>query len=189
MCGMTHSHVWHDSCICVAWPRYLFVMSHIWRSHVTHMNESCHTWLSHVTHFCATLQVTRSRHISNVWRDSFPWATRRIPTCTMTHSYVWHDSFTCVTRLEARLLERAYASFIYATWLIYMCGMTHLYVWHDSFICVTWLTYMCDMTRLYVWHDSHICALWLVWHDSFLYAPWLICVPGPWPIHVCSMTH
>jgi len=38
----------------------------------------------------------------------------------MTHSYVWHDSFICVT------------------WLIHMCDMTHSYVWHDSFICVTW---------------------------------------------------
>ena len=36
----------------------------------------------------------------------------------MTHSYVWHDSFLCVT------------------WLIPMCDMTHSYVWHDSFLCV-----------------------------------------------------
>ena len=42
--------------------------------------------------------------------------------CDVTHLYVWHDSFICVT------------------WLIYMCDMIHLYVWHDSFICVTWLS-------------------------------------------------
>jgi len=47
----------------------------------------------------------------------------------MTHSYVWHDSFICVT------------------WLIHMCDMTHSYVWHDSFICVTWLI-----------HDYILCA-------------------------------
>jgi len=48
--------------ICNEWNRYEWVMSHIWMSHVTHMNgschESCHTcewvmshmWMSHVTH-------------------------------------------------------------------------------------------------------------------------------------------
>ena len=43
----------------------------------------------------------------------------------MTHSYVWHDSFTCVI------------------WLIHMCAMTHSYVCHDSFTCVPWLIHMC----------------------------------------------
>jgi len=38
----------------------------------------------------------------------------------MTHSYVWHDSFICVT------------------WLIHMCDVTHSYVWHDSFTYVTY---------------------------------------------------
>jgi len=70
-CELTHSCVWHDSFICVTcliymgdtsplgvsmshtWTRtptwdmpchvYEWVMSHIWMSHVTHMNESCHT--------------------------------------------------------------------------------------------------------------------------------------------------
>ena len=116
--------------------------------------------------------------------------------CDMTHPYVWHDSFICVT------------------WLIHMFDMTQLYVWHDSFICVTWLIYMCDMTNSYVnalttycntlqhspshgeqdyrvnstapcmWYDSFICLIWLihmcdmtnsydmthlyVWHDSFI---------------------
>jgi len=49
--------------------------------------------------------------------------------CDMTHSYVWHDSFICVT------------------WLIHMCDMTHSHVWHDSFTCVTWLIHICDMTH------------------------------------------
>ena len=56
----------------------------------------------------------------------------------MTHSYVWHDSFICVT------------------WLIHMCDKTRSYVWHDSFVCVTWLIRMCDMTHSYVWHDSFL---------------------------------
>jgi len=78
MCDMTHPHVWHDS-----WCEALilqgerlrlvvyfsnncllnqgfttWVMSHMWMSHVTHVNESCrtcewvmsHMWMSHVAH-------------------------------------------------------------------------------------------------------------------------------------------
>jgi len=117
----------------------------------------------------------------------------------MTHSYVWHDSFMCVT------------------WLIHMCDMTHSYVWHDSFICVAWLTLMCDMThpstcarsyvwrdsfirvtrlihirditRSYVWHDSSTSMCSVIsdmthshtWHASFVYVTW--------PIHMCDTTH
>jgi len=51
----------------------------------------------------------------------------RCHTCDMTHSYLWHDSFVCVT------------------WLIRMCDMTHSYLWHDSFVSVTWLIHICDV--------------------------------------------
>jgi len=82
--------------------------------------------------------------------------------CDMTHSYVGHDSFICVT------------------WLIHMCDMTHSYVRLDAFMCVTWLIHMCDMTHLcmcdmarcicvtcliHVWRDSSIVLIY-VWHDS-----------------------
>jgi len=58
----------------------------------------------------------------------------------MPHSYVWHDSFICVT-----CLNHTYA-------------MAHSYVRHDSFICVTWLIHMRDMPHSYKWHDSFICV-------------------------------
>jgi len=64
--------------------------------------------------------------------------------CDMTHSYVWHDSFICVTLLN------------------HICDMTHSYVWHDSFICVTWLIHVCDETDSYVRHDSFIRVIWLI---------------------------
>jgi len=58
--------------------------------------------------------------------------------CDVTHSYVWRDSFICVT------------------WLIHMCDVTHWYVWHYSSICVTWLIHMRDMTHWYVWRGSFV---------------------------------
>ena len=67
--------------------------------------------------------------------------------CDMTHSYVWHDSFICVT------------------WLFHMCDMTCSYVWHDSLIGMTWLILMCDMTDRYdgivMVSISHVSHTWM----------------------------
>ena len=87
---------------------------------------------------------------SYVWHDSFICVTWLLHACDTTHSYVWHGSFICVTwRID-----------ICVTWLIHLCDMTHSYVWHDSFICVTWLRHACDMTHLYVYHYSFMYAAW-----------------------------
>jgi len=51
-----------------------------------------------------------------------------IHTCNMTHSHVWHDSFSHIS----------HDSFICVTWLIQTCHMTHSNVSHDSFTYVTW---------------------------------------------------
>ena len=111
----------------------------------------------------------------------------------MTHSYVWYDSFTCVTWLIHMWdMTDSYAwhdLFMCVTWLIYLFDMTHSYTWHDLFISVTWLIHTCDMTHSYVWHDSFIYITWLIhicdmthsymWHDSFISVTWLI--------HICDM--
>jgi len=104
-----------------------------------------------------------------------------------THSYVWRDSFRCVTSL------------------IHMCDMTHwwakchrssidgakiefflvFYVERDSFTCVKWLnlTILNSMWRGKVLVEAklEISLTWYVWHDSFICVPWLI--------HMCAMTH
>jgi len=123
---------------------------------VTHSyNDSYHSHDSYVWHICIhkihlskrhelylskdhqlNISCQRSaapRQISFIRWVIMPHVIQMIHMCDMTHSYVWHDSFTCVT------------------WLIHMCDMTHLHVWHDSFICVTWLIHMCDMTHSYGW--------------------------------------
>ena len=73
-------------------------MSLIWRSHVTHMYESCHSY---------EWAMFRMRMTpSNVWHDCFTCGTWLLHMCDMTASHVWHDSFTCVT------------------WLFHTCDMT-----------------------------------------------------------------
>jgi len=83
--------------------------------------------------------------------------------CGVTNSYVWHDSFACVT------------------WLIHTWNMTHLYVWHHSFTRETHLyvwpnsvkkhIHMWGVIRLYSWRDSFMCMTWLIhmWHVTHLY--------------------
>jgi len=81
---------------------------------------------------------------SYAWHDAYTCVTWLIHICDMTHSYVWHDGFTCVT------------------WLIHMCDITHSYVWHDALIRVTWRIHICDMTHSYVYHDAVTCVTWLI---------------------------
>ena len=69
----------------------------------------------------------------------------------MTHSHMWHDSFT------------------YMTWLIHVPDMTHSYTWHGAFMYVVWLGAWRHgfqrqrYVRLYVWHDSVIHVIWCVY--------------------------
>ena len=145
-------------------------------SHITHLIE----WISRVWYgflacvrnkSCDTFKWDIMRAIlhsrieyaySYVWRDSFICVTWLIQMCDVTHSDVWRDSFRCVT------------------WLIQMCDVTHSDVWHDAFQHASW----CDMTHSYVWHDSFACESWLihlrdmvhskVWRDSFLCVTYVI---------------
>ena len=142
MCDMTHSHVWHDSCVtCLT---YMCDMTH---SHVWYDSFTCVTWLIHMygmTH-------------SHIWHDSFSCVTCLIHMCDMAHSQVWHDSFTYVAWLIL-MCDRPYShvwhgSFTFVTYssprvqsLSRMCDMPHSHVWQDSFTCVTWLIHMCNMT-------------------------------------------
>ena len=66
----------------------------------------------------------------------------------MTHSssYVWYDSFLCVT------------------WLIHTCDVTHA----ATYVSVTWLLHTYDMDHSYVWCDSSIG--WVVYCISGLHA-------------------
>ena len=93
-------------------------MSHVWMSHVTHMNESCRTSegvMSHITQSHSANDTYLSYDIWQVichrlWHDLFICVTWLIHMCDMSRSYVWHDSFICVT------------------WLIHMSDMTHSYL-------------------------------------------------------------
>jgi len=167
-------HSYDESCHTYEW-----VMSHIWMSHVTHMNESCHTYesfLDHIIHI-------RSQH-SYLWHDPWfwPWLIVQITSFiwwVMSHiwmSHVTHNNTSCHT----------YESFI--DHIIHICDMTHD-SGHERLIILIMNNHsdhiirMRDKTHVYVWHDSSIHAdmtHWNVRHDWFIRVTWLM--------HMCDMT-
>jgi len=95
--------MWHEKIIGVTWRTH----SYVWRDSSLDIHEALHsggsaytcvTWLTHMwTWLFQTCETT----------DPCAWH-HYINMCDVTHSHVWHDSFTCVTRP------------------IHMCDVTHL---------------------------------------------------------------
>ena len=76
---MTHLCVWHDAFMCVTWLIHVCDMTHL---RITISNQGAFTrahvpWLVHM----------------------YDMKYSNVHMCPVTHSYVWHDSFTCVPRL------------------------------------------------------------------------------------------
>ena len=192
---MTHSYVWHDSFIRVTWLictcdmtlSYVCVhmrrtwhiqmcvqMCRIWHIHVCDMTPSyvwhdsfiCVTWLLHVC------DITFSYLLANVQDVANPYVCANVQDVTHPYvwqSYVWPDSFICVT------------------WLIYVRDMTHSYVRHDSFVCVIWLCYIYIYMCTCVGHDTSICVCKCVHiHTQMPYK--YVFMRVTWLNHMCDMT-
>ena len=156
----------HDSIICETWLDHMWDMTHSPAQPTSFICETrlSYTWDTTRWYVQATVQRLAEKacvlKAIDVNLQVCIYSNRSLFICVdMTHSYLWHDSFICVT------------------WLIHMCDMTPSYVWHDSFICVdmthsyerydsikivTWLVHMWDMTHAYVRHDAFICETWLI---------------------------
>jgi len=162
VCGVTHTYVWHDACVCVVWLIYMCDKTRVCVWHdMTHSyvwHDVCVAWRD--PFICVTWRVsgmTWPIHMCDmpcVQHDLFilsvsPWL---ICVCEMAHSYMWHGSFIHVV-----------TSYVY---------MNHVTCTHDSFIHVTWFMYKYDVTPMTHSYSAHH-------HDSFIYVSWLI--------HICNM--
>ena len=152
MCDMTHSHLWHDLFICVAWLIDRCKMTHqghagrhpevscmwyvscLW--HVTHENESCHTYASVM---CVTWRM-RMYDMTH----SHKWHV------TVTHAYVWHEWHVTHENESCHT---------------YACVMSHIRMRH-----VTHMTESCSMPMshcldaLHVTHMTESCSMhWYMW--------------------------
>jgi len=93
MCDVTWLYMWHDSWICLTRLVYLCDMTH---SRVWHDSFTCVTWLILVcdmTHLCARGGQAFKSLGCNMLMCHVSFTSSRV--CDMTHSRVWHDSFTC----------------------------------------------------------------------------------------------
>jgi len=132
MCDMTHSYVWHDSCICV-----------------TSVIE-CVTWLTHV---CDTpdSSVWHASSICDMPHLSVTWLVRM---CDMHHSYVRHDSFIRVTWL----IHMCDMTHSYVRHDSFMCDMHHSYAWHSCWHAATCPSSLRQAWRAHVgtheWHSQ-----------------------------------
>jgi len=101
-CDMTRSYEWHDSFIWVTWLVHMCDMT---RSYVWHDSFICVIWLVHMCDITPHIFTNTTDSFftdttdSYVRHDVLISATWIIHMCAMTHSYVWRDSFTCVTWL------------------------------------------------------------------------------------------
>jgi len=129
MCNMTHLYVWHDSFICVAWLIHM--------CYLTHSYVRDHSFiLSLVYSFVCALCLIRIGFSVGACILNFVIS---LHTWNMTHSYVWRDTFICVT------------------WFIRMCGKTHSWLRQNS------ATELSDRTHSYCCCRTHLC----VQHVSF----------------------
>jgi len=108
--------------------------------------------------------------------------------CDSAYSYVWHDSFRCVTWLVVDVIHSRVwvGSYRGVTLRICTCCMAHLRGWHDSCAGIYESCYTCE---LYVWHDSFIRLHSYVSHNSFEFLTWLVYVTHEsfiWLICLCE---
>jgi len=147
---------------------YEWVMSHtcVWRSYVTHTNESCHTHNTcNLIHYRGHVSGMTHVSLSSVWHDAC--VTVMCVTWPMCHT------LTCVwaTWFNIAVMCVINSDVMCVTWLIRMCDVT------DSYTCVTWrihahvrqdsFMHVCDMTH------SCTCATWLLIPHRYHKCTWM----------------
>jgi len=173
MCAMTHPYMWHDY-------HQPILLLQPWKKERKKGKKK-------------EREKERKKKRKKDYLQGCTAARRISPSCMITHSYLWCDSFIRMTWLSNMGVAhggKARFAFIHD---IYTCDMTHLYMWHDSSIWVwravvrlvspSCMMYMCAMTHSYVCHDS---SIWVV--NSSMRVTWLISFIFTWFIHMCAMT-
>ena len=150
-------------------------VSHIWMSHVAHMNESCHTyewvmshtWMSHVSHSCVS-------HINETCYTykchTFQWVItgwRRLIGC-LNKQVIFRERATNCRALLQKITCKDKASYDSTIPCITIMNIAHTYWWvmwhmwmrHVSHINELCLTYMCALVRTGsdTWSAVRVCS-------------------------------
>jgi len=92
---------------------YEWVMSHIWMSHVTHLNESSHTyewvmshiWMSHVTHMNKSFTHMNKSWHAHEWVMPHTWMSHATHMNESCHTHEWVMSLTRANDEQALCLQ------------------------------------------------------------------------------------
>ena len=166
-------------------------MSHIWKSHVTQMKESCHTygwvmshvWMNHVTHMNALCHTYG-------WVMAHTWiihVTRMIESChtynESCHTYQW---VTPQNSLSSRLIRDISACEVNASWHIWMSHGTY-----ERVVSHTWILWVVDSFAtalcagyIYEW----VCECVSVWVCECV-SVWVCECVSVWLSHPDIMSH
>jgi len=152
MATLTHvSALWNESChlyewvMSIIWTRH----SHVRMSNVKYVNESCHT--------CAwVMSNIGTKYMSQMCE--FICGTWLIIICDMTHYYVWHDSFICVTRFIHMLhICMSDVQYIHESCHTYAWVMSHIWKSHFKDMIANFEMPLCALLYTYTHTHTH-CA-------------------------------
>jgi len=163
------THTWHTSVhtsVRTANCTAGWVMSHIWMSHVTHMDESCHTYVWHDSSICVTWLI----HMCDMTHPAVQLAVRTEVCTEVCHVWVkscmdeaceewmWglrHVRFgQGMSNIDEMCTEVCTWTWT-SSWMSYLCVMNELCMCaHVTWLCMCdeWAMYVCacDVT-MYVW--------------------------------------
>jgi len=128
----SHLYVWHKSFICVTGQIYMCDMTHS-RQGIAGCGV-CVPLPSRMGFL--GIHVGDMSHLY-LWHDSFVCVTWHISTCNMTHSRQGSAGCGACAQMPTRTSSCGISA----------SDMKYLYLWHEPFISVTWLIYMCNITH------------------------------------------
>ena len=92
--GVSHVTGGRESCHACGWVvssfwmrSWSWVMSHIWRSHVTHVNESYYTYEWVMSHMCT--HVNALLVLSHIWMSHVPHMNESCHRCEWVMTHMW----------------------------------------------------------------------------------------------------
>jgi len=145
-------------------------MSHVWRRHVTYMNESRHTcewgmshvWTSHVTHVSESC-YTYERVMSHMWMRHVTLTNESLhicPTCGKTLSQIWlrhvtHMDATChICHTNEWVMSHTWATErMHRPW---RCVTSHMWMRHVTHMNEACHTYESAMWRVWMSQITHM---------------------------------
>jgi len=130
-------------------------MSHIWMSHLAHMNESCRTY-EWVMSYVTRTNESRLTHVNASWMSEEGLK----PKGNAHASYEWVMSHMCACVMYGSCLTYQWVmSHIWMSHVTHINGSCHTYEWIMSHMCACVMNGSCLTRVKFSWMNS----IWHTW--------------------------